>query len=164
MGLVGMYILQLAGDSPSALLDWNNNYRDDPDKCVCFHCSNLPRSFFLEPRIDFQEIIAGSVGKDNTWGAIVGRIKPAPMTFCRLTTNDAAGVIQGYVGQGEFTDDTLETFGGYGVARIDNLQALLQFVCMNGFEHHVPVNLSEKAEAVADALENYMGWEIYRHI
>ena len=164
MGLVGMYILQLAGGSPSALLDWNNNYQDDPDKCVCFHCSNLPRSFFLDPRMDYQEIIAGSVGKENTWGTMVGRIKPSPMTFCRLTTNDAAGVIQGYVGQGEFTDDTLETFGGYGVARIDNLQSLLQFVCMNGFEHHVPVNLSEKAEAVADALENYMGWEIYRHI
>ena len=95
---------------------------------------------------------------------MVGLIKPAPMTFCRLTTNDTAGAIQGYVGQGEFTDDPLETFGGYGVARIDNLQSLLQFVCMNGFEHHVPVNLSEKAEAVADALENYFGWDIYRHI
>jgi len=33
-GLLGMYILQLAGDSPSALLDWNNNYGNDPDKCV----------------------------------------------------------------------------------------------------------------------------------
>ncbi|MFC1782006.1 L-fucose/L-arabinose isomerase family protein [Planctomycetota bacterium] len=164
MGLVGMYAMQLASGTPSALLDWNNNYQGDPDKCVCFHCSNLPRSFFQEAKIDFQEIIAGSVGKENTWGTVVGRIKPAPMTFCRLTTNDAVGAIQGYVGQGNFTDDKLETFGGYGVVKIDNLPSLLQFVCVNGFEHHVPVNLSEKAEAVAEALENYLGWDIYRHI
>ncbi|KPK76668.1 MAG: fucose isomerase [Phycisphaerae bacterium SM23_30] len=164
MGLVGMYLLQLASGTPSALLDWNNNCQDNPDKCVCFHCSNLPRSFFQKATIDFQEIIAGSVGKENTWGTIVGQIKPSPMTFCRLTTNDAAGVIQGYLGQGEFTNDPLETFGGYGVAKIPNLQTLLQFICINGFEHHVAVNLSQKAEAVAEALENYLGWDIYRHI
>jgi len=164
LGLLGMYILQLANGTPSALLDWNNNYQDDPDKCVCFHCSNLPRSFFQEAKIDFQEIIAGSVGKENTWGTVVGRIKASPMTFCRLTTNDAEGVIQGYLGQGEFTNDPLETFGGYGVVRIPNLQTLLQFICMNGFEHHVAVNFSQKAAAVVEALENYMGWDIYRHI
>ena len=113
--------------------------------------------------MDFQEIIAGSVGKENTWGTLVGRIKASPMTFCRLTTNDAEGVIQGYLGQGEFTDDPLETFGGYGVAKIPNLQTLMRFICINGFEHHVAVNLSQKAEAVAEALENYLGWEIYRH-
>ncbi|HEV8041541.1 MAG TPA: fucose isomerase, partial [Bryobacteraceae bacterium] len=44
-GVVGMHALQLASQTPSALLDWNNNYGDDPDKAVCFHCSNLPKHF-----------------------------------------------------------------------------------------------------------------------
>jgi len=162
-GLLGMYILQLAGGTPSALLDWNNNYGSDPDKCVLFHCSNLPRSFFKSPKMDYQEIIAGAMGKDNTYGTIVGRIAPAKATFCRTTTDDSAGVISAYVGEGEFTNDKLDTFGGYGVMKIPNLQTLMQYICRMGFEHHVAVNLSQKAESVAEALGNYMGWEVYRH-
>ena len=113
--------------------------------------------------MDYQEIIAGAMGKESTYGTVVGRIKPSPATFCRLTTNDAEGVITGYVGQGRFTDDELDTFGGYGVMEIPDLQVLMQFICRMGFEHHVAVNLSEKAYAVSEALENYLGWEIYRH-
>jgi L-fucose isomerase-like protein len=158
-----MYILQLAGGTPSAILDWNNNYGDDPDKCVLFHCSNLPKSFFKSSKMDYQEIIAGSVGKDNTYGTVVGRIAPGAATFCRTTTDDAAGVISVYVGEGEFTNDKLDTFGGYGVMKIDDLQFLMQYICNMGFEHHVAVSRTEKANAIAEALDNYMGWEVYRH-
>ena len=163
-GLLAMYILQLAGGTPSALLDWNNNFEGDPDKCVLFHCSNLPKSFFKEDRMDFQAIIAGSVGKDNTYGTIVGRIKPARVTICRTSTDDVEGQLRTYVGDGQFTNDTLETFGGYGVMHIDNLQMLLNYICQMGFEHHVAVNMSETADAIAEALGNYMGWDVYRHI
>jgi len=162
-GLLGMYILQLAGGTPSAILDWNNNYGNDPDKCVLFHCSNLPKSFFRSSKMDYQEIIAGSVGKDNTYGTIVGRVAAGKATFCRLTTDDAAGVISSYAGQGEFTNDKLDTFGGYGVMKIANLQLLMQYICAMGFEHHVAVSRSEKADAITEALDNYMGWEVYRH-
>jgi L-fucose isomerase-like protein len=163
-GLLGMYIMQLASGTPSALLDWNNNYASDPNKCVVFHCSNLPKSFFKSPKMDYQEIIAGTVGKDNTYGTIVGRIPPNKITFCRPSTDDAAGIITTYVGQGQFTNDKLDTFGGYGVVKIPNLQPLLKYICKMGFEHHVPMNISQKADAVAEALENYMGWEVYRHV
>jgi L-fucose isomerase-like protein len=162
-GLLGMYILQLASGTPSAIVDWNNNYGDDPDKCVCFHCSNIAKSFFKTPRMDYQEIIAGSVGKENTYGTVVGRIAPNRMTFCRTTTDDTAGIISAYVGEGKFTNDKLDTFGGYGVMEIANLRALMQYICRMGFEHHVAVNISRKADAVAETLDNYMGWEVYRH-
>jgi len=162
-GLLGMYILQLAGGTPSAILDWNNNYGSDPDKAVLFHCSNLPKSFFKSSKMDYQEIIAGTVGKDNTYGTVVGRIAPGKATFCRTTTDDAAGIISVYVGEGEFTNDKLETFGGYGVMKIQNLQSLMQYVCRMGFEHHVAVSRTEKADAIAEALDKYMGWEVYRH-
>jgi L-fucose isomerase-like protein len=162
-GLLGMYILQLAGGTPSALLDWNNNYGSDPDKAVLFHCSNLPKSFFADSKMDYQEIIAGTVGKENTYGTIVGRIAPGKATFCRTTTDDDAGIISAYVGEGQFTDDQFETFGGYGVMRIPDLQLLMQYICRTGFEHHVAVSLCQKADAIAEALDNYMGWEVYRH-
>lgn len=162
-GLLGMYILQLAGGTPSAILDWNNNYGSDPDKCVLFHCSNLPKSFFKTSKMDYQEIIASSVGKENTYGTVVGRIAPGKATFCRTMTDDAAGIITTYVGEGNFTNDKLNTFGGYGVMKIKNLQLLMQYICAMGFEHHVAVSMIQRADAIAEALDNYMGWEVYRH-
>jgi L-fucose isomerase-like protein len=162
-GVVGMHALQLASGTPSALLDWNNNYGEDPDKAVCFHCSNLPKHFFKESRMDFQQIIAGTVGRDNTYGTCVGRVKSGPMSFARFSTNDRQGAIQGYVGEGEFTDDPLETFGGAGVVRIPRLQELLRFICERGFEHHVAANLAPVAAAVHEAATRYLGWSVYRH-
>jgi L-fucose isomerase-like protein len=162
-GAIAMHALALASESPSCLLDWNNNYGDDPDKCVCFHCSNLPKSMFESFNMDYQAIIADAVGKDRTYGAVVGRIKSGPFTYARLSTLDSEGVIAGYLGEGVFTNDELETFGGYGVAEIPNMQGLLQYICQNGFEHHVAANLSEVARAVFEAWENYLGWDVYWH-
>jgi len=163
MGLLGMYILQLASGSPSALLDWNNNYGSNPDKCVMFHCSNIPKSFLKTAQMSYQHIIAAAVGEENTYGTIVGRIAPGKATFCRTSTDDIDGAIVAYVGQGEFTNDKLDTFGGYGVMQIPNLQTLMQYICKMGFEHHVAMNMSRKANAVAEALGTYMGWDVYCH-
>jgi L-fucose isomerase-like protein len=163
IGMIGMYILQLASGEPSAIVDWNNNYGADPDKAVIFHCSNLPKHFFEEAKMDFQEIIAGSVGKDNTFGTIVGKLKSGPLTYCRASTDDLHGRLRAYVGEGEMTGDKLQSFGGYGVVKIPELQQLLQYVCKNGYEHHVAVSRSHYGRAVAEALGNYKGWEVYHH-
>ena len=162
-GTLSMHMLQLASGTPSALLDWNNNYGTDPDKAVCFHCSNLPKHFFREVRMDFQEIIAGTVGKENTFGTAVGKVKSGAMSYARFSTVDTRAVIRGYVGEGRFTDDSLETFGGAGVVEIPHMQKLLHYICSNGFEHHVAANFSSVASAVKEAAENYLGWETYRH-
>ena len=163
VGTLSMHALALASETPSALLDWNNNYGDDPNKAVCFHCSNLPKHFFQDVRMDFQEIIAGTVGKENTFGTVVGRVKPGAMSFARFSTDDTAGVMRGYVGQGEFTSDSLNTFGGVGVVQIPHLQKLLHYICENGFEHHVAANLSTTAGAVHEAGVRYLGWQMYWH-
>jgi L-fucose isomerase-like protein len=162
-GVLGMHVLALASGTPSALLDWNNNYGADPNKAVCFHCSNLPKHFFREVTMDFQAIIAGTVGKDNTFGTCVGRVKSGPMSFARFSTDDLSGKIRGYSGHGKFTDDPLETFGGAGVVEIPEMQKLLRYICENGFEHHVAANFSTVAPVVHEAATNYFGWEMYAH-
>ena len=162
-GVLGMHALQLASESPSALLDWNNNYGDDPNKAVCFHCSNLPKHFFKDVKMDFQEIIAGTVGKENTFGTCVGQVKSGAMTFVRFSTDDVAGKIRGYSGSGRFTDDPLLTFGGAGVVEISALQKLLHFICENGFEHHVAANFSTVAPVIHEATTRYLGWDMYAH-
>ena len=163
-GTLSMYMLALASQTPSALLDWNNNYGGDPDKCVCFHCSNLPKHFFAQaPTMDYQAIIAGTVGKENTFGTCVGRVKAGAMSYARYSTDDRRGVIRGYTGAGKFTDDPLETFGGAGVAEIPQLQKLLKYICREGFEHHVAANFSDVSKAVHEAATRYLGWESFFH-
>ena len=162
-GAIGMYAMALASGKPSALVDWNNNYGDDPNKGVMFHCSNFPKDFFEEVEMSFQDIIAETVGKENTYGTVVGPVKSGPFTYCRVSTDDARGVIRAYVGEGEFTDDPLDTFGGRGVVEIPNFQELLRHICANGYEHHVAVNKSRVAAAVNEALGKYLGWDVYYH-
>jgi L-fucose isomerase-like protein len=162
-GAIGMYAMALASGRPSALVDWNNNYGEDPDKGVVFHCSNLPKDVFVDMTMDYQEIIAGTVGRDNTYGTVVGRVKSGPFTYCRVATDDERGVIRAYLGEGELTNDAVLTFGGYGVVRISDFQGLLHHICENGFEHHVAINLSQTASAVNEALGKYMGWDVYYH-
>jgi len=162
-GLVGMYILQSASGQPAALLDWNNNFGTDPNKGVVFHCSNLPKAFFGEQKMDYQEIIAGTVGKENTYGTIVGRISPGPFTYCRVSTDDLGGRVASYVGEGRFTTDKLDTFGGYGVIEVPHFQRLLRFICEHGYEHHVAATKAPVAHAIEDALRTYLGWQVYHH-
>jgi L-fucose isomerase-like protein len=163
VGVLSMYGLALASETPSALLDWNNNYGEDPDKAVCFHCSNLPKHFFADVVMDFQAIIAGTVGKENTFGTCVGRVKAGPMSYLRFSTDDFTGKIRGYVGEGEFTSDPLETFGGAGVVKIPKMQKLLRMICEKGFEHHVAANFSTVASPVYEAATRYLGWDMHYH-
>jgi L-fucose isomerase-like protein len=163
-GLIGMHAMVQASGKPSALVDWNNNYADDPDKCVLFHCSNLPQEFFGKKGVmDYQEIIAGTVGRENTYGTIVGRIKPTDFTYCRVSTDEFKGTIRSYVGEGELTKDPMTTFGGFGVAKIPRLQKLLRHICENGFEHHVAISPCRVAGIVSEAFGKYLGWDVYDH-
>jgi L-fucose isomerase-like protein len=162
-GAIGMYAMALASGKPSALVDWNNNYGDDANKGVIFHCSNLPKGFFEDMEMSYQDIISETVGKENTYGALVGRVKDGPFTYCRVSTDDTRGVVRVYLGEGRLTQDPLATFGGFGVVEIPEFQGLLRHICENGYEHHVAVNRSRVAGAVAEALGRYLGWEVYHH-
>ena len=165
VGVVGMLALVYASGKPSALVDWNNNYSDDPDKGVVFHCSNLPKTIFIDeiPRMDYQAIIAGTVGRENTYGTVVGRVRENPFTYLRVSTDDLEGKMRAYVGEGAFTNDPLDTFGGYGVVKIPRFQDLLRYICENGYEHHVSVNQTRVSGIVEEALSKYLGWSVYHH-
>ena len=156
-----MYAMQLASLSPSALVDWNNNYGDDENKCVLFHCGNWAKSFLPDIKIGTAPILGSIVGEQNTYGALEGRTPEGLLTFGRITTNDAAGCIRTYVGEGRLTNDDLKTFGNRAVAHVPKLQKLLRRVCANGFEHHVVMNASHTADILAEAFGKYLGWEVY---
>ena len=165
-GVVGMYAMALASGKPSALVDWNNNYGNDPDKCVIFHCSNLPKDVFSTNPIKPDETCPSWTTRRSSPARWAKRTptarssaasRPSPSPICRVSTDDVNGVIAAYLGEGELTNDPLTTFGGFGVVHIPNLQELLRYICENGFEHHTAINLSRCAGAVNEALQQVHG-------
>jgi len=163
-GALSMYALQLASGKPSALVDWNNNYADNPDKCVLFHCGNWPKSFFGgDVKMSYGEILATVLGQENTYGTVSAQAAPNPLTYARISTDDRRGKIKTYVGEGCITNDALDTFGSRAVVEIDGLQKLLRYICKNGFEHHAAMNPAHVGGILTEAFETYLGWEVYQH-
>jgi L-fucose isomerase-like protein len=162
-GVISMYALQLASGFPGALVDWNNNYADDPDRCVLFHCGNWANSFVPNNEIKTAPILGTTIGEENTYGAMAGRAAAGPFTYARVSTDDVNGSIRTYTGEGQLTDDPLDTFGHRAVAHVPDLQSLMKYICKNGFEHHVAMTMGSVAGALDEAFTTYMGWGNYNH-
>jgi L-fucose isomerase-like protein len=160
---VAMRALALASGAAAACLDWNNNYGDDPEKCIVFHCGPVPQSMMLEKgRIEDQPMLATAVGHGCSFGCNVGRIKPSPMTYASVMSQ--AGRLRMYVGEGEFTADSVpkEFFGTAGVVRIKSLEDVLLMIGREGFRHHVAASNGSVREPLAEAMEKYLGYELIR--
>ena len=163
-GAISMYALALAARTPSALLDWNNNFGKDRNKVVCTHCSNYPKSFFdNEIEIGSLDILGTVLGQEDTFGAVKGKVAPEDMTYFRISTDDRRGVIKSYLGEGRITDDPYKMDGGIAVCEIPDLQVLMNFIVKEGFEHHVGMVRGHVSEILDEAIGNYMGWDIYTH-
>jgi L-fucose isomerase-like protein len=164
MGAISMYALALASEAPPAILDWNNNYAREIDKCVCTHCGNFPKSFIGDkPEISNLDVLGEVIGREKCFGAVKGKVKAGPMTFFRLSTDDRHGAIKAYVGEGAFTDDPFPMDGGIAVTKVQNLRTLLSFIGRNGFEHHVAMVRGHHANVVEEAITTYLDWPLYRH-
>ena len=163
MGALSMYALASSNLSPASIADWNNNFGDDRDKCVLFHCGNFASASLESPKMGTADIIGTTVGKENTCGAVHGRMKSGTLTYFRLSTDDLTGEIKAYVGEGQSVDDPLDTVGCRAVIQVPHLENLLAWICRNGFEHHVAMNHSASAEVLHEAFTRYLGVDTLFH-
>ncbi|MFW6313893.1 MAG: L-fucose/L-arabinose isomerase family protein, partial [Spirochaetota bacterium] len=163
-GAISMYALALASGKAPGFLDWNNNYGKEVDKCVNTHCSNYPKSFMgSEIEISELDILGETLGRENCFGAIKGRVAPGEMTYFRMATDDTEGWIHSYLGEGEFTDDPFPMDGGIAVCHIPNLKGLLKHIVKNGFEHHIAMVRGRWSGVLEEAIETYIEWDLYTH-
>ena len=163
-GAVSMYALTLAAQGQSALLDWNNNFAEDRNKCVCTHCGNFPKSFVRNDlKLGTLGVLGRTLGKVNTFGAVYGKVTKGDFTFFRISTDDTKGAIKAYLGTGEITDDPYGMDGCIAVTKVNNLQTLMTYICKNGFEHHVAMVRNDVKEILNEAIEDYLGWNLYVH-
>ena len=163
-GAVSMYALSLASGKASALLDWNNNFAEDRNMCVCTHCGNFPKSFVQNNlKLGPLGVLGRTLGKVKTFGAVYAKVTAGDFTFFRISTDDPKGCIKAYLGKGTITDDPYGMDGCIAVTKVDNLQRLMKYICKNGFEHHVAMCRTDVVDVLSEAIETYLGWGLYVH-
>ncbi len=163
-GVMAMYALVLATGQAAAIVDWNNNYGAERNKCVAQHCGNYPKSFVgREVEVDNLSVLSTVLDPEQCFGAINAKAAPGPFTYLRFSTDDFQGRVRGYVGEGQFTDDPFGMLGSIAVCEVPNLQRLLDFICKRGFEHHVAMVRSHVASVVHEAASTYLGWDMHLH-
>lgn len=155
-----MKLLSLSSNSPSTLMDWNNNYQNDENKVILFHCGPTANELMCSSRIEKHAMFEKSFGQNCSWGVNVGRLKPGPITYACLKTRN--GKIGMYLGEAEITDETVEKeyFGTYGIGKFDNLEDIIMYVIKNDFHHHVSYTLGKWKDVLEEATRNYLGWEV----
>jgi L-fucose isomerase-like protein len=156
-----MKALHYASYEPAGLLDWNNNYNDEDDKCILFHCGPMPASLMDgQGHVVDHSILMNSVGEGNGYGCNVGRIKPMDFTFGSLMTDE--GRVKMYIGEGCFTHDPVPDnfFGVAGVAEIRNLQDVLLHVGVHGHRHHVSITPGCVQAPLKEALGHYLNFDV----
>lgn len=158
---VMMRAVGLAANHPVMLLDVNNNYEDDMDRAIFFHCGPAPASMMqgtgtIEEHLMFKK----SYGEGSGVGINKGKYIVDDVTVASLKTEN--GKICAFVTEGELTDDPIpaEFFGCGTVFKKKNTNEMMQYMAKNGYRHHVAITKGRYAEAVREAFDNYLGYNI----
>lgn len=159
---IAMMALTLASGKPTGCLDINNNYGEEENKCILFHCGPLPIDLMVKPgHVEEHMMFVKTQGKNCSWGVNVGHIKPGPITISGMHTEN--GQVRFFVEKAEITNDPVEEafFGTSGVMQMGNLQDKLYTMANEGFRHHAIITTGDHVRAVKEALSKYLG---YTHI
>ena len=156
---ITMRAMNLASEKPTAVLDWNNNYGDEENKVVLFHCGPVAQSLMAgKGQVTEHKMFAKS-DPGSGWGTNEGRIKPMDITITNCQTKDGRIVV--YASDAKMTDDVIEDgyFGCAGVAEITDLQNKLIKLARGGFKHHTSICEGHYKEVLKEAFTNYLGYE-----
>lgn len=157
---ITMRAMNLASDQPTTVLDWNNNYGDDDDKVILFHCGPVAQSLMSAKGTVTEHKMFAKNDPGSGWGCNEGRIKAFDMTYSNCLTVDGKLIV--YASEGKFTADPIEDtfFGCGGVAQIDDLQDKLIKLARGGFKHHTSVGVGHMKEVLTEAFTTYLGYDV----
>ncbi|MBR7061987.1 MAG: hypothetical protein IKI42_03040 [Clostridia bacterium] len=156
---VSMRALTLASGRPSAVLDWNNNYGDDENKVILFHCGPVAQDLMTCKGTVTNHKMFDKTDPGSGWGCNEGRIKPMPITISNCQTKD--GKIVMYASEARFTDEPIEDgfFGCGGVAEVPDLQNKLIKLARGGFKHHTAVTEGRVRDVLKEAFTTYLHYD-----
>jgi L-fucose isomerase-like protein len=156
---VTMRAMSLASQGATAVLDWNNNYGEDENKVILFHCGPVAQSLMTGRGTVTEHKMFAKSDPGSGWGSNEGRIKPMPITISNCQTKDGKIIV--YVSEGKITEDVIERefFGCAGVAKIDDLQNKLIKLVRGGFKHHTSICEGHYKEVLKEAFTTYLNYD-----
>lgn len=157
---ITMRAMALASEQPTACLDWNNNYGDDENKVILFHCGPVAQSLMAGKGTVTEHKMFAKGDPGSGWGTNEGRIAAFDMTFSNGFTED--GKFKVYASEARFTGEPIEKefFGCGGVAEIPGLQNKLLRLARGGFKHHTTVGRGHMKGILTEAFKTYLGYEV----
>ena len=157
---ITMRAMALASEKPTACLDWNNNYGQEKDKVILFHCGPVAQSLMAGKGTVTEHKMFAKGDPGSGWGTNEGRIAAFDTTISNCFTED--GVLKIYASEAKFTADPIEKefFGCGGVAEIPNLEDKLIKLARGGFKHHTTVGVGHMKEVLNEAFKTYLGYQV----
>jgi L-fucose isomerase-like protein len=155
-----MRAMALASEKPTACLDWNNNYGDDENKVILFHCGPVAQTLMAGKGEVTEHKMFAKNDPGCGWGSNEGRIAAFDMTFSNCFTED--GKLKVYASEARFTGEPIEKafFGCGGVAEIPSLQNKLIKLAKGGFKHHTTVGMGHMKSVLEEAFTTYLGYDL----
>lgn len=156
---ISMRAMALASEQPTAVLDWNNNYGEEEDKVILFHCGSCAQSLMTDKGTITAHKMFEKTDAGSGWGTNEGRIRPMKTTISNCLTVD--GKIRIYASEAEFTDDPIEEayFGCAGVCELPDMENKLLKLARGGFKHHTCVGVGHMKEILKEAFTTYLHYE-----
>ena len=162
LGALSMYALNLAADSPSALLDWNNLHNDDPELVNLWHCGVYPACFGAsKPKMAAQGIMSKHIGAEKSTGALELWVKPGPATVCRVTQGTEGEGWKVFIAEGRFEENEARTFGAGGWCRIPGFERIYREILLDHFPHHIAVTQAHVGNVLYEVFGNYLRMSVY---
>ena len=158
---VMMRALSLASNTPSMLLDYNNNYGEDENKAIMFHCGPVAPSMLNgKGKIIEHLMFKKSFGEGSGVGVNKGNIKSGDISFGSIKTEN--GKICGFVTEAKFTDDIIEEefFGSGKVVERANLNELSNYMATSGYKHHIAITYGKCGDIINEAFYKYLDFDI----
>lgn len=154
-----MRAMHLASEMPTAVLDWNNNYGEEENKVILFHCGPVPTSLMTDKGRVTSHKMFDKDDPGSGCGTCEGRIKPGEITIANCQTKDGRIIV--YASEARFTDDPIEDdyFGCAGVCEIPDMQKKMIRLARGGFKHHTSVGTGHMKEVLREAFTTYLGYE-----
>ena len=157
---ITMRAMNLASGKPTACLDWNNNYGEDENKVILFHCGPVAQTLMAGRGTVTEHKMFAKGDPGSGWGSNEGRIAAFDMTFSNCFTEN--GKLKVYASEAKFTGEPIEEgyFGCGGVAQIPDLQNKLLRLARGGFKHHTTVGMGHMKNVLEEAFSTYLGYDI----
>lgn len=138
--------------TPPHFIDWTIQHPKDPNVFLAWHCGNAPPGLMCSgcmAALRYHSILHRDVGIEKAYGTAEFRLKPGPVTICRLV--EYRGEFKMLITHGEAIEEEAELRGSWTWVRVSDLEKLYRTLIEEGFIHHASMIHGDYVEPIAEA-------------